>query len=195
MTDLKRVLDEAAKDLLGDGLESAQITCERFERSAPQPRLIRSSDGNPYLTRHYLRGGPTTPNAFDHHGAPRPGIRWSRSPIGLYLHHFHASDEDGALHNHPWAEAASFMLAGGYTEERLVNGRVTRRDVLPGDRASLTRSDFHRVELLTGEAWTLFAVGKFIGEWSYWDKRTGTVQPWRTHKADKTPDRRTNLTW
>lgn len=65
------------------------------------------------------------------HGWPRRRVIWScdasRGPLltryfliqtrwfALYLHHLHASDEDRALHDHPWS-FVTFLLSSGYWE-------------------------------------------------------------------------------
>lgn len=134
---------------------------ERIARTHP-PRLIRHPDGSPYLTRYYLIGGPTTRHAFDRMGRPKRGVHWAKTDHGLYLHHFHSSDER-RMHNHPWDQAASLMLAGGYIEHRPDGSNP----VLPGERTHLTRDTYHRVELIDNDAWSLFAVGKYVGAWTY----------------------------
>lgn len=64
-------------------------------------------------------------------GWPRRRVIWSctaaRGPLvtryfllqtarlGIYLHRLHVSDEDRALHDHPWA-FVSILLSGGYWE-------------------------------------------------------------------------------
>ncbi len=35
--------------------------------------------------------------------------------FGIYLHHLHTSDEDRALHDHPWS-FVTILLSGGYFE-------------------------------------------------------------------------------
>lgn len=65
------------------------------------------------------------------HGWPRRRVIWScerekgplltryfllRTPfVAVYLHHLHASDEDRALHDHPWS-FITFLLSSGYFE-------------------------------------------------------------------------------
>lgn len=62
----------------------------------PRRRVIWSCDASkgPLLTRYFLIQ-----------------TRW----FALYLHHLHASDEDRALHDHPWS-FVTFLLSGGYFE-------------------------------------------------------------------------------
>lgn len=66
-------------------------------------------DGKPYLTRYYLTGAEPTPS-----GTPEEKRVWG---VAVFLHHFHASDGERALHNHPWP-GLSLILRGGYVEER-----------------------------------------------------------------------------
>lgn len=66
------------------------------------PKTTITINGKPYLTRCYLLGKDWT---------------WGN----IYLHHFHSSDQGDELHNHPWSWGLSFVLAGGYYEERVRN--------------------------------------------------------------------------
>ena len=159
--DLDELLDRGVTEVVaGRGDVVAQCRAFAARRS---PRVIRHPDRRLYLSRYYLVGGPLSPRPFDRNGKPLPGVKWSSLPHGLYLHHFHASDLP-RLHNHPWRIASSLMLAGGYREFRLDE---EPREVLPGDRTRLSRATYHRVELLAPEAWTLFAVGEFVGSWGF----------------------------
>jgi hypothetical protein len=65
------------------------------------PKTTITINGKPYLTRCYLFGK-------------------DRAWGNIYLHHFHSSDQGDELHNHPWT-GLSFVLAGGYSEERVSN--------------------------------------------------------------------------
>lgn len=96
------------------------------------------------------------------------------------LHHFHRSDEDPELHNHPWP-GRSLILAGGYAEERLVDGQVRRFIYLPGATNRIEPNTFHRVELLTPVegCWTLFTLGRKEQEWGFWNRETKVYKPWR----------------
>lgn len=100
-------------------------------------------------------------------------LRWHvvpRNPIcNVYVHQFLRSDDDRALHDHPWA-SVSLLLAGSYTEHTINAGGVHERnlyaagDVLVrpfGGRA-------HRVEIAAGEtAWTLFITGPVYRVWGF----------------------------
>jgi len=118
--------------------------------------------GVPYMTRYYLLGGRRT--------------GWRRFlPFNLFLHCFHASDEN-MLHNHPWSWAMSLILWGTYDEERLHRWKRFG----PGSINRIRALDFHRVVLVTEEVWTLFLAGRREGrpeEWSFLDR--GKLIPWR----------------
>jgi len=149
----------------------------------PHPRVIYDRNGvSPYLSRYYFLGNPFVRDGsspFDASGRPHPHAIWPDGKIGLYLHRFHRGDDDGALHNHPWEWAVSFVLLGGYWEERRVGNRVVRHEVRPGTLNFISASDFHRVDLRDGEAWTLFMVGPKSQGWGFWDRVTGQYMPWR----------------
>lgn len=156
---------DALVDRAREAVESAADDPERAAAYLAQrclPRLIRHPDGRPYLSRFYLIGAPLTPKPFTATGRPRRGIKWPNIDHGLYLHHFHSSDVE-QFHNHPWVEAQGLMLHGGYLEHR--PGRPSR-PVKPGDSTHLKRDTFHRVELIGPDAWTVFAVGEFAGDWT-----------------------------
>jgi len=162
--------------------------CEAVVRRLRPPRVIYDRLGrSPYLSRWYLLGGPRTDGeAFDQHGATLPGVVFQNLPINIYVHRFHRSDDDSALHNHPWRWSVSFILAGGYTEERRDDtdpgdgyGRVVTREVRPGSVNVIRDSDFHRVDLLEHDAWSIFVAGPKSGSWGFWDRWTGEYLPWR----------------
>jgi hypothetical protein len=106
-------------------------------------REIKGDDGDAYLERYWLG------RAFG----------WT-----FYIHRFVASDPDRGLHDHPWSLAVSFVLLGGYLEERLVSvgagGLVTRtRPVRPFAFNVIKGADYHRViiPMDRSEAWSIFA--------------------------------------
>lgn len=146
-------------------------------RSRPA-RTIMTRDGKgKYLTRHFLTEGAAATEGMDRHDDNVP--RW-----GLYLHHFHASDDGAELHNHPWKWAVSLVLKGGYSEERCYGCKayyVLRRAVKPWRLNFLRGDTFHRVDLRPGQdAWTLFLVGPITQSWGFWDRNTWKFTPWKT---------------
>lgn len=101
----------------------------------------------------------------------RPGDhqlqRWFVVPrnteSNVYLHRFLRSDEDRALHDHPWANK-SWVLAGEYLEV-MRDQSVTRRE---GEMTMWRPAALaHRVELVTGPVVTLFFTGPVIREWGF----------------------------
>lgn len=155
---------------------------EAIEPILPPPRVIFDRAGlSPYLSRYYLTARPTMPDGSEpfRNGQVREGAEWPNGPIALYLHRFHRSDEDLALHNHPWRWAVSLILTGGYSEERRIGNRVVRRSVLPLTLNFISADDFHRVDLFEEDAWTLFLSGPKASSWGFWDRRTGEYVPWR----------------
>ncbi len=99
--------------------------------------------------------------------------RWWLIPrneeCNLYLHQFCRSDDDRALHDHPWA-SRSLMLEGRYIEH-VQEGPP--RLFAEGQEIYRSATMAHRVELLRnmhGEempVWTLFATGPKVREWGF----------------------------
>lgn len=119
---------------------------DRAQRRAPD--FIIGGTERPYLMRWWL--------------VPRnPGIN-------VYLHYFLRSDDDRALHCHPWANC-SILLRGTYTEHTIAAGGVHRREILKAGDVRLRRSGrmAHRVELHDGPCWTLFITGPRYREWGF----------------------------
>lgn len=81
----------------------------------------------------------------------------------LYLHEFRRSDDDRALHDHPWPNT-SYVLRGRY-REHTPEGIYER---VAGDVVSRPAEALHRVELYPGEtAVTLFMTGPKVREWGF----------------------------
>jgi len=155
----------------------------------PPPRVIMDRQGgSPYLSRYYLKGRPYMADGSsptDEMGELREGVIVPPG-IGVYLHKFHRGDDDRALHNHPWMWARSLILVGGYVEERRVSFpwdtaryRVARRIVRAGAYNRIDADDFHRVELLEKDCWSLFIAGPKTGSWGFWDRVTNEFLHWR----------------
>jgi hypothetical protein len=112
------------------------------------PDIVIGKPGDDYLRRWYLI---------------------QRNPLfNIYLHQFTRSDDDRALHDHPWWNV-SFILEGGYIEHTIkaggINHRVQRN---AGDFKFRLASSAHRVELINGQAaWTLFLTGPRIRDWGF----------------------------
>jgi hypothetical protein len=111
------------------------------------PDFIIGGADNPYIRRWWII----------------PRNRW----FNIYLHHILRSDDDRALHDHPWWNL-SIILKGGYNE---VTPRGTRWRG-PGSfvlRRAIAR---HRLVLPTyggamHHCWSLFITGPRIREWGF----------------------------
>lgn len=129
-----------------------QITAylaERLKRIAEQrsPDIVIGGEERPYLRRWYV--------------VPRNPF------FNVYLHHFLRSDDDRALHDHPWWNF-SFLLDGCYLEHTIAAGGVNHRAFRQtGDFKFRRARAAHRVELVDGPCWTLFITGPRIREWGF----------------------------
>jgi hypothetical protein len=169
------------------------------------PRVIFDREGkSPYLSRYYILGRPRMADGsspINAHGNPHKDAIFPEG-IGVFIHQFHRSDDDVALHNHPWQWAISLILAGGYREERRVTksrkGLTRPGDVdfyhleahevetfeyRPGAINVLTSETFHRVDLLEDDAWSLIFVGPKFSSWGFWTRDGGEFVPWRAFIA------------
>lgn len=105
-------------------------------------------------------------------GAERPYmLRWWVIPrnrfFNIYLHHFLRSDDDRALHDHPWVNC-SYLLEGSYTEWTIAAGGVHKKRVARTGSIKFRRARFaHRIELHDGPCWSLFITGPVIREWGF----------------------------
>lgn len=105
-------------------------------------------------------------------GAGDPYLhRWwliPRNPVfNIYLHQFIRSDDDRALHDHPWFNL-SILLRGRYVEETIraggIHGRIVR---YAGDFKFRSPWHAHRIELDDGDCWTLFITGPRLRQWGF----------------------------
>lgn len=94
-------------------------------------------------------------------------LRWWVIPrnrfFNVYLHHFLRSDDDRALHTHPWLNV-SILLEGSYVEH-LVEGAFRRRagNVVMRWSGHIA----HRIELTDGPCWSLFITGPVYKDWGF----------------------------
>ncbi|MBP0492118.1 hypothetical protein [Roseomonas indoligenes] len=87
--------------------------------------------------------------------------------FNVYLHHFLRSDDDRALHDHPWWNV-SLLLEGSYLEHT-PDGVFLRK---PWALYSRRPEALHRVQLLgTAQSerpvWTLFITGPRVRDWGF----------------------------
>lgn len=122
-------------------------------------------------------------------GAERPYLRrWFVIPrnavFNVYLHQFLRSDDDRALHDHPWANC-SVLLRGSYIEHTIAAGGIHQRRFLVAGEVRMRWSGrfAHRVELFDGPCWTLFITGPRYREWGFHCPDQGWI-PWHRFTAD-----------
>lgn len=81
----------------------------------------------------------------------------------VYLHEINRSDDDRALHDHPWANT-SMLLFGSYIEHT-PDGRFVRT---AGDVVTREAEASHRLEVIPGEtAISLFITGPKVRDWGF----------------------------
>jgi hypothetical protein len=107
--------------------------------------------------------------------------RWWLIPrnriFNIYLHHFLRSDDDRALHDHPWWNA-SILLKGKYTEHTISAGGIHHHlEYEAGDIKLRGARYAHRIELTDGPCWSLFLTGPAIREWGF--HCPAGWRPWR----------------
>lgn len=131
-----------------------------------EPDFVIGGAERPYLRRHWL--------------IPRNRF------FNVYVHEFLRSDDDRALHCHPWINL-SILLHGEYTEHTIAAGGVHCKEVLrAGDwKLRLSGRMAHRVELHNGPCWTIFVTGPRYREWGFHCER-GWVH-WRKFTAADDP--------
>lgn len=102
----------------------------------------------------------------------------------MYLHRFCSRDFDGH-HNHPWAWSVSIVLKGGYTESRVTSHPACHSTRRVRWFNFLRSTDYHRIEELHGETWTLFFCGPLTGKsWGFLMPGRGHVH-WETRIAER----------
>jgi len=122
-------------------------------------------------------GGTATPYLYRWHIIPRNRV------LNAYLHLFLRSDDDRALHDHPWANL-SVLLRGRYIEHTIDAGGIERRCVYGAGawRLRLSGTLAHRIELFDGPCWTLFVTGPRYRQWGFHCPKQGWVH-WRRFTA------------
>lgn len=120
---------------------------QKVMASRPPDQLIGRPGVGTYLERWYL-------------------FRSRRFPIfNLFIHRFLRSDDDKALHDHPWW-SVSWLFDGEYVEYR-ADGSVCHYSA---DAFILRSATFsHRIELIDNKpACTLFLTGFRVRQWGFW---------------------------
>lgn len=107
-----------------------------------EPDFVISDPFNPYLVRYWLRR--------------------DRPEGSIYLHCIHKSDDDRALHDHPWPSTS--IILQGTLREILPDGSKL---LSPGCISSRSAEQAHRLEVVAGPVWTLFITGAVEREWGF----------------------------
>lgn len=115
---------------------------------ARNPNLLIGDPGSPYLLRWYL--------------IPRNRL------FNVYLHQFWRSDDDRALHDHPWI-SLSLCLSGSMLEHTIAKGGVHhRRRICAGQWRYRGARFAHRLELDSrAPVYTLFITGPKFRTWGF----------------------------
>lgn len=113
---------------------------------ARKPDFIIGKPDNPYLLRWYL--------------IPRNKV------FNIYLHKFLKSDDDRALHDHPWIFNLSLIIKGKYLEYKPGGIVKNRHRFIPYLRIGEAP---HRVVLINNQpVWTVFITGLVVREWGFY---------------------------
>lgn len=111
-------------------------------------------------------------------------IRWWAIPrnrfFNIYLHEIRRSDDDRALHDHPWPNC-SILLSGGYVEHSIAAGGIHRQALRAAGSVTVRGPRrAHRLEVVPclGTAVSLFVTGPVIRHWGFHCPRAG----WRHWK-------------
>jgi hypothetical protein len=133
-------------------------------------------------------------------------LLWKSRRLEIYLQHFDNPEDPFWFHCHEWPRMRSFVLSGGYTEERV--------DQLPSERLgyiveryrgnidhnrlttyTMDRTAWHRTHAWGDHCWTLFVCrgGRVIPrgyrevEADSSGARLGPFVPWREHIVKRVP--------
>lgn len=87
--------------------------------------------------------------------------------FNIYLHRFWHSDDDRALHDHPWVNV-SILLKGDYIEHTIPQGGVNVATRYVAGAWKFRRAKAaHRIEITQPPVWSLFVTGPVIREWGF----------------------------
>lgn len=117
-----------------------------------EPDFIIGKPGSPYMRRWYVI----------------PRNRW----FNVYLHNIVRSDDDRALHDHPWWNL-SIVLKGGYWEYVPLDAArpsgATIGSFRPAGSFVFRRAtSSHRLAIPSGDScWSLFITGRKVREWGF----------------------------
>lgn len=114
-------------------------------------------------------------------------LRWWLIPrnrfFNIYLHEVIRSDDDRALHDHPWPNC-SILIHGRYAEHTIAAGGIHRRAPREAGELKLRGPrSAHRLELIGEERCvTIFITGPRVRHWGFHCPRSGWVH-WKQFTA------------
>jgi hypothetical protein len=120
-------------------------------------------------TPDFIIGGADDPYLIRWHLIPRNRV------FNIYIHYFLRSDDDRALHDHPWWNA-SYLMQGSYTEHTIAAGGVEHRHIrTEGAIKCRSGAAAHRIELHNGPCWTVFITGPVYRRWGFHCPKQGWI--------------------
>lgn len=145
------------KRIIEERISEYSVIAQMLRANLPSPDFVVGID---YLQRWWLAKIVADHN-FDRLGPIRDHTR-ETNDHNCYLHRVTGSDDDRALHDHPWPNV-SFIIEGEYREHTPI-GVFHRK---PGDIVFRQADALHRLELVKGPVWSLFITGKKVREWGF----------------------------
>ena len=130
------------------------------------PDFVIGGKSEPYMWRWWLT--PWSGLYRNIEDADKAWWQWivSRLP-GIYLHCIMRSDDDRALHDHPWLNV-SVVLRGSYLEHTIAAGGVHEHQRRSAGTIVMRRArTAHRLELDAGPCWSLFFTGIRVRHWGF----------------------------
>lgn len=127
------------------------------------PDQVIGGSTNPYLYRWYLTSWSNYPRG----SKPRNLLeRIKRRLPNVYVHRFMRSDDDRALHDHPWWNT-SILLLGRYREHTIVAGGINHvMTRVAGEFKLRPPRSAHRIEI-DRPCLTIFITGPKVREWGF----------------------------
>ena len=112
------------------------------------------------LFRYVIIKHQTNKRPYMHRWHVIPRNRW----LNIYFHKVVQSDDDRALHDHPWWNMS--IILKGRVRELLPDG--TMRLLTPGSFQLRSPTDLHRLKLIKGAPYySLFITGPRVRDWGF----------------------------
>lgn len=132
-------------------------------KTAREPDVVIGGAARPYLRRWYLTAWSDYPRG----SKPKTLGEWfTRRLPNVYLHEVLRSDDDRALHDHPWWNL-SVILQGGYVEFTIAAGGIHHGKFrAPGSLKLRPPQSAHRL-VVSEPCTTLFITGPRVRDWGF----------------------------